>query len=504
MSENLSKQVRFIKRAERGRGGAVATKNQAAAELGARILSDGGNAVDAAIAVSMALAVLEPWTSGLGSAGCMTIWDQEKHRGFVIDFPAALPAQAPPPDLAWPGPRENETAKTSTVRAFRAIAVPGQPDGLWTAHSYGTKPWAALVAPAIELSQQGLEMDWYAFLAIGLASSELARSPAAREWLLPASLPSSHLGVKLGYRLRNPALTATLKLLAERGARDFYEGPIAFALEDDLMRGGSAITKADLRAYHARVNAPTIIARGGKRYLLPPDSTIADKFCNIMKGADNISSNLDTKRMIDLAHTFSAGFAELQPSRREPREWSSHTSVIDGHGNIASLAQSLGSLFGSGVVLPSTGILANNCGADAQPQGFANVTGGMTAHYLLPIVGLAGERAWLALGISGDRHILPALVQLILLLDDCGYSLEDAFHQPRLSVHQWGQIGIDSTAPSATKAALAQVFRAREVPVAVYPFSRPCAVAVNVDLFSGERVAITEVTELWAGAAAIA
>jgi gamma-glutamyltranspeptidase/glutathione hydrolase len=502
MSENLSKQVRFIKRAVRGRGGAVAAKNQAAADLGARILSEGGNAVDSAIAVAFALAVLEPWTSGLGSAGCMTIWDQEKHRGIVIDFPAALPSQRPPAEPVWPGPAERSGG--NALAAYKTIAVPGQPEGLWAAHLFGTKPWTALVSPAIEVSEQGLEFDWYAYLAIGLAAADLARSPGSREWFLPPDLPASYLNAKFRHRFRNPALTATLKLLAERGGRDFYEGVIAYALEDDLMRGGSAITKDDLRAYRARVIEPGVFARGSKRYLFPPDRAMANTFCNIMKSEDHIPAYVDSKRMIDLAHSFSAAYSELQRPGTDAGEWSSHVSVIDGHGNMASLSQTLGSLFGSRIVLRNTGILANNHAAEAEQQASASVTGGFAAHNLLPIVGLSGERALLALGVAGDRHILPTVIQLISLLDDFGYSLEDAFHHPRISICKSGLVQVDATASPDIKTALAQIFQTVEVPTVVFPFARPCAVAVHVDYSSGERVAITEATELWAGAAAIA
>ena len=504
MSENLSKQVRFIKRAVRGKGGAVAAKNQAAAELGARILSEGGNAVDAAIAVAFALAVLEPWTCGLGSAGCMTIWDQEKHRGVVIDFPSALPSQMFRSEPAWPGSAEGDKAKTNAIPRYRKIAVPGQPEGMWAAHLFGTKPWTALVAPAVEISEEGLEFDWYAHLAIGLAAAELARSPASRDWFLPSNLPASYLDAKLELRLRNPALTATLKLLAERGARDFYEGLIAYALEDDLARGGSPITKDDLRAYRARVVEPDILSRGGKRYLLPPDGIMAETFCSLMKSDDHPPANVDIKRMTDLAHAFSAAYAELQRPGSEGGEWGSHVSVIDGIGNMASLSQSLGSLFGSRVVLSNTGILLNDYAADIGWQAAPNAGGGFAAHHLLPIVGLSGERAWLALGVAGDRHVMPTLIQLISLLDDFGYSLEDAFHQPRISICKSGRVEVDATASPEIKSALSQIFRAHEVPAVLHPFARPCAVAVCVDLFSGERVGITEVTELWAGAAAVA
>lgn len=491
-----------MKKAARGRKGAVAAKNQLAADVGARVLSQGGNAVDACIATALALAVLEPWTSGLGSAGCMTIWDQWKMRGHVVDFPAGLPTALPD----QPPPRRNdvfEDQHLARLTAYRSIAIFGQPEGLWTAHAFGTMPWPALVAPAVGLSEDGLEVDWYAALTIGLEAAALGRFPASRHWFLPDMPLPSYLGRKALRRLRNPGLTAALKSLAERGGRDFYEGMIAHAIADDLARGGSPISKADLKGYRARSLQPTVVARHGKRYLVPPGSTLADTFCEMMRAEADTSSPIDRVRLTNLAQAFLSAYAEHRHGDQDLSEWSSHVSVIDGDGNMASLSQSLGSLFGSKVVLPSTGILANNFAMPAQNGHDPGKDPSVASHYLLPLLALSGDRAWLAIGVSGNRHILPTLIQIISLLSEFGFAMEDAFHHARLGVSPSGQIEVDASAPPEIKAALKQIFRAIEVPTAVDPFVRQCAVAVNVDPFSEERVAMTEPTELWAGTAAI-
>jgi gamma-glutamyltranspeptidase/glutathione hydrolase len=502
MSSNMSRHVRFVKEAARGRRGAVAAKNQLAADVGAKILSQGGNAVDACIATALALAVLEPWTSGLSSAGCVTIWDHKRTRGHIVDFPAALPSVKPDN----PAPRRDDIfddQQAVRLAAYRSIAVPGLPDGLWSAHTFGTMPWPALVAPAVGLSEEGLEVDWYAALTIGLETTALSRFPASREWLLPEGPIPSYLGRKASRRLRNSGLTAALKSLAERGGRDFYDGMIGYALADDLARGGSTISQSDLRSYRARIHEPMIIARRGKRYLFPPESILAEHFCDMMKSEDDSSSPFERVRVTNLAQTILASHAELRPGDVDLAEWSSHVSVIDGDGNMASLSQSLGSLFGSKVALPSTGILANNFALPAQNGFEPGKDRSVASHYLLPVIALSGERAWLAIGVSGNRHILPTLVQIVSLLSEFGFAVEDAFHHARLGVSLSGQIEIDASAPHEIKVALKQVFRAVEVPAAVSPFARHCPIAVHVDLFSGERVAMTDPAELWSGAAAI-
>jgi gamma-glutamyltranspeptidase/glutathione hydrolase len=285
MSQNLSRQLRFAKEPVRSRSGAVAAQNQKAADVGAGVLAAGGNAVDAAIATAFALAALEPWMSGLGGIGFMVVWDARQRRGHVIDF-GAISAKALDPaeykltgnagaDLfGWP-----EVAENRNVLGYHSMAVPGQPDGMRLAYeTFAAKPWPALLAPAIGLAEQGFEADWWATLVIATAAADLARFPASRAWFLPAGFPPAPEGSGALPRLKNPALAATLKALAERGPRDFYDGMIGHMLAADLAdgpgpgatgRGVSRIDKADLAEYRARRVEPLMIARAGKRLLVP-------------------------------------------------------------------------------------------------------------------------------------------------------------------------------------------------------------------------------------------
>ncbi|MDZ4783916.1 MAG: gamma-glutamyltransferase [Planctomycetia bacterium] len=507
MSQNLSRQLRILKEPVRSKRGAVAAKNQAAADIGARILSSGGNAIDAAIAAAFALSILEPWTSGLGSNGCMTVWDARKCRGQVVDFAGAPPRRTPNAESDWPGAfaLKEDADAAHDEHAYRSIAVPGLAEGLWTAHVFATKPWTELLAPAIELCEEGLELDWYGLLTIGSAANELSRFPASRNWFLPLGYPSSITGINR-FRLRNPALTATLKALAERGGRDFYEGSIAHAFASDAVEGGALIDKADLHAYRAQLLEPAVVMRGGKRFLMPPHAAIGKMFREIIGGSQEWKSTVDRSTFLKYAHLFSAAHAEYSNVGAEiPDGWSSHVSVIDGEGNMASLSQSLGSTFGSKIVLPETGILVNNAApatrdrpSDTDPSRGAV----RTTNHLLPMLGVSGDRPWLALGVSGDRHILPTIVQLISFLIDFGFSVEDAFSHPRIGIRRPGEIQIDSTASLDVRQAIEQVFRVAELPFSLYPFSRPCAVAVGVDFFSGDRIAMTETSEPWAGSSA--
>ncbi|MGH7005539.1 MAG: gamma-glutamyltransferase, partial [Alphaproteobacteria bacterium] len=411
----------------------------------------------------MALAVLEPWTSGLGSVGCMTIWDAKKRRGTVVDFPGIVPRPVQSSDLVWPGSRiaEHDPDAAFGIEAHRSIAVPGQPDGLWTAHSFGSKPWPSLMAPAVDLSQQGLEIDWYAFLVIGVAAADLVRFPGSRAWFLPHGFPASFVRVGANFRIRNDALTASLKSLADRGARDFYEGMVAHELVADLEQGGSSITKSDLRRYRARLLEPQTAHHAGKRFLIPPESPVGRIFAEIIGTADDWRPSVDQATVMNYAHAFSAARAEIDFGHdADATEWSSHVSVIDGDGNMASLSQTLGSVFGAKIVLPETGILANNCAHGLQRQAAgAREEDRKTVSHLLPLIGLSGDRPWLSIGVSGDRHILPTLVQLISFVSDFGFSVEDAFHQPRIGVRGPGEILVDAAVSTEIKRALGEAFR---------------------------------------------
>src|SRR5947209_6161032 len=213
MSSNLSRQLRFVKEPVRSTGGIVAAQNQKAAEVGAAILSAGGNAVDAAIATGFALAALEPWMSGLGGSGFMLVWNARRKRAHTVDFGAIsaraldvsdykLTGRAGADLFGWP-----EVEQNRNVLGYQAIAVPGQPEGMRLAHErFATQRWADLVAPAVELAEAGFEADWFATLIVATAAPELARFPESRAWFLPEGFPPRPDWAGLSPRLENAAL----------------------------------------------------------------------------------------------------------------------------------------------------------------------------------------------------------------------------------------------------------------------------------------------------------
>lgn len=525
MSQNLSRQLRFAKEPVRSKHGAVSAQNQKAADIGGDVLAAGGNAIDAAIATAFALAALEPWMSGLGGIGFMVVWDARQRRGHVVDFGAISAKTLDPANyrltgnaggdlFGWP-----EVVENRNVLGYAAMAVPGQPDGMRLAHeTFATMSWPALLAPAIGLAEQGFEADWWATLVIATAAIDLARFPASRAWFLPNGVPPAPDWSGALLRLKNPALTATLKALARHGARDFYEGTTARRLSADLAQGSangaanqgtSRITKTDLGDYRACLVEPLIVTRSDKRLLVPAGLTAGPTFRVAFDSlAGRLGRSPDAAAFVAYAEVLSAAYAARLDTMGEGRavaECTTHVSAIDRDGTMVALTQTLLSLFGSKVVLPETGVLMNNGinWFDPRPGRPNSISPAKRPlSNMLPLLGLSGERPWLAIGASGGRRILPAVLQLVSFQADFGLSLEQAFHRSRIDVSAPGQVVVDPLLESETKAALAQRFAITERRRDPYPLAYACPIAVAVDEHSDERIAMTEIAQPWAGAAA--
>ena len=178
----------------RAAGGVVASQHHLASEIGARVLEDGGNAVDAAVATGLAIGTVEPWMSGLGGGGFMIVHVAAERRAWAVEFgmraprgidPAAYPlAQGVDADLfGWPAVVEDRN-----VLGPLSIAVPGFVAGHAAAlERFGTYAWRDAIAPAVELAQRGMAVDWYATLKIASEAASLARFPETARVYLPVA-----------------------------------------------------------------------------------------------------------------------------------------------------------------------------------------------------------------------------------------------------------------------------------------------------------------------------
>lgn len=250
-----------------GRSGMVVSAQADATRAGVEMLEAGGNAIDAAVAVSFALGVTEPYHSGIGGGGLFLI--RLADGGVLaLDARETAPAAATREMFVTPG-----VAKDASREGPLAVAVPGQVAGLAEALACcGTKSLAQTLAPAIRLAEEGFAIGWRhaEVLALMRRQSFAARHPeTARIQLPPESEP-----VRIGWRLRQPELAQTLRLLAAQGPHVFYEGEIATAIAGELQRRGGLVTREDLARYHTKRREPL---RGSYRGLevlsFPPPSS---------------------------------------------------------------------------------------------------------------------------------------------------------------------------------------------------------------------------------------
>src|SRR5262249_10317166 len=237
MDLTLRENWTVTKAAKVSREGIVVAQNARAAEAGAELLRQGGNAVDA-VATAFALGVVEPWMSGIGGVGLLLWGDAQQKRVQVVDFGPIAPRGLDPERyrlmggtsrslFGWPRVEDDRNLK-----GYESICVPGTVDGLGLAlERFGRKGLAEAIAPAIALADSGLPLDWHTSLALAIRAAELAESAPSRAVYLPNGLPPVSPADSAMQHLSLGNLAATYRRLAKAGRRDFYEG----ALADDLL-----------------------------------------------------------------------------------------------------------------------------------------------------------------------------------------------------------------------------------------------------------------------------
>ncbi len=512
------------------RGGVVAAAHRRAAEVGASVLDAGGDAVDAAVAVSFAIGVVEPWMSGPTAGGAMVLWRANEGRARVLDYgmrapieldPADYPLTGgePPKDLfTWPAVLDDRNIEGAT-----AVAVPGVVSGMGLAHAeYGRLPWGDLLAPAVKLAQQGLLVDWFSALLTTSVARSLAKDPdAARLFLDDGIWPiSGGWTAACDRHLDQRAMAATLDRLARHGPREFYEGDVARALVRDVRAKGGSLSEADLVGYQARiVDAQAVPYRGGRIQIAPGltgGPTLAQALRILeaeltpVRGTPGAESYVAYARALDQAfNTRLAGMGDaagdaagLAEAAQAP-SCTTHFSIVDRHGNLCSVTQTLLSIFGSRVVSPSTGLLLNNgiMWFDPEPGKPNSLAPGKRClGNFCPVIGEAADGRRFALGASGGRKIIGAVMQIISFMVDHGLTLEEAFHQQRIDMSGVSKVAADRTLPQNVLDALAAVFPTTTAVRTNFPYAFACPAAVlrNGDMNMG----CTEIMSPWGDAVA--
>jgi gamma-glutamyltranspeptidase/glutathione hydrolase len=500
------------------RGGIVVAQNGTAARIGAEVLAAGGSAVDAVIATAFALAVVEPWSCGLGGIGHLVVHPAGADRAESIDFgpiaPRGLDSAAyllsgeMRTDLfTWP----NAVIGDHNVRGPLSFVIPSAVRGYGLAiERFGRMPWRELVGPAVALAKQGLPVDWFTTLKVANAAADLRRYEESQRIWLPNGLPPVCPPDGEVPMLPLGRLAITLERLAEGGPDDFYVGEIARSIAADTRAAGGFLSGEDLSTYRPRIPQVLDITYRGVRLQTTPGMTAGPTLAAVVArlAASRFSDAPDAAYFEVLAGALQGAYAERLESMGDVETRAgtstSHITAVDRQGGIAALTTTLLSLFGSHYVLPSTGILMNNgiMWFDPRPGRPNSIGPGKRAlTNMCPVVIARDGQPWFGVGASGGRKILAAVLQLTSFIVDFGMDLETAAHHPRIDVSGIDQIGIDQRLPAAIVERLSSQTGARRVEHTVYPdrFACPNLVLRGPD---GLNHGVSDVMSPWSAAVA--
>jgi len=469
-----------------GTRGMVVSQNAIASAVGADVLRKGGNAVDAAVAVGFALAVTLPRAGNIGGDGFMMVYDAKTKETRVIDFRSVAPMAATLDMFIDDKGKERDEASYG----YLAPAVPGTVAGLAEAHrKWGRLRWDRVVAPAVALARDGVKLSADEAFVFGWGKERLSKSTS--------SLATFYKADGSGYRkdevLRQPDLARTLSLIAKKGADGFYKGEVARKFAADMRANGGLITEADLAAYRPVERAPLAGSYRGHAILTtPPASAGGATLLNVL----NILEHFDIKAMGAnsaaslhvMAEAMKLGYVDryralgdpafvtapvrgftskayaaeraklIDPAKAktmrelpagDPMRFESpsttHFSVADGEGNVVSTTYTLGSDFGSGVMIAGTGVLLNNqMNNFSHEEAWRARTGGGTPPLnglqpgkrmlstMMPTFVMKDGKPWLVTGTPGGSTIITTVIQIVVNVLDHGLNVAEATHQPRI------------------------------------------------------------------------
>jgi gamma-glutamyltranspeptidase / glutathione hydrolase len=451
-----------------------------ASDVGREILRQGGNAVDAAVAVGFALAVVHPEAGNLGGGGFMVI---RLRDGTVqtLDYRETAPGRATR-DMYLD---EHGEPTDLSLTGHLAAGVPGSVAGLVEAHRrYGQLPLRVVVEPAVRLARDGFIVDEYRSRSIGGDSARLARFPASRASFLADGAPPA-----AGTVLRQPDLGTTLEAIRDRGADGFYRGPVADLIVAEMERGGGVISHQDLEGYRAIWREPiTLSYRGHTIYSMPPASSggvTMGEILNIMEGYDplppfgspaliHLEAEAMRRAFTDrntylgdpafvqnptdrlLSKAYAADLRKQIGDRATPtpafapqaRTGSSttHYSVVDQDGNAVSCTTTLNDSYGSAVTVTGAGFLLNDemddfATAPGKPNMYGLVQGEANAiapgkrmlSAMTPSIVLDPEaKLLLVVGTPGGPRIITMVYHVISNVIDHRMPLAEAVAAPRM------------------------------------------------------------------------
>ncbi len=474
-----------------GRHGMVAAQNLIAAEVGADVLADGGNAVDAAVAVGFALAVTLPRAGNIGGGGFMLVHDAESGETTAIDYREMAPLGATRDMfLDANGDADSNLSRNSHL----ASGVPGTVAGMWRAHEdHGRLPWKRLIEPAISLARDGIVVTYDLASQLKRRKERNCRNEATCRYFYKADAEP----YEFGERLIQADLADTLQLIADEGPDAFYRGTIADKIVAEMEAGAGLIDHASLAAYKPIIrDAIRTDYRGYEVVTMPPPSSGGVhvlQMLNVLShfpiaemgrgSADSIHVLAEVMRRayadrsehlgdpdfysvpldwllsdeyaaeladsIDMQRaTPSSEVSSGTPPRAESED-TTHFSVIDSEGNVVANTYTLNASYGSAISVRGAGFLLNNEMEDfvskpGTPNMFGLLGGEANAVEALkrplssmtPVIVFDDGEPWFATGSPGGARIITAVLQMVVNVIDHGMNIADAANWPRIH-HQW-------------------------------------------------------------------
>jgi gamma-glutamyltranspeptidase / glutathione hydrolase len=384
--------------------GAIAAGHPLTAAAGAAVLEAGGNAVDACVAAAFTSWVAESMLTGPGGGGFMLV-----HHGsetVVFDAFVTVPqASAEMELLALAVDFDGDTQQVFHTGPG-AVGVPGTARGLEAAHRrFGSLSWAELAAPAVALARGGVELTPAQGYLHRILDGLLRHSPEGDAMYGGRILAA-------GEKLVLPDLAATLERIADGGAGMLYEGELARAIAAHVP-----VALDDLAGYEVIEREPVSVHYRGAEFRSNPPPSSGGRLIAI--GLESLGDDFDIVR----------AFEVMEAARVPAAGGTTHISVVDAHGDAASLSCSLGS--GSGVVVPGTGIHLNNMLGEADLKGSARPGERLTS-MMAPSVVLEGGRPRLVIGSAGSERLRGAILQVVANVVGRGMGVEEAVEAPRL------------------------------------------------------------------------
>jgi len=462
----------------------VVTRHFLATEIGNNVLQNGGNAIDASIAISFALAVVLPQAGNIGGGGFMVIHNEDSN--FTIDYREQAPLQATEKMFITDGSYDPKLA----LESYQSSGTPGAVAGMYLAHQkFGSIEWKDLIQPSIDLARNGFIVTKTLEHALENNIEKLKKFEATRKIFFKHGMT-----LRAGDRLIQKDLANTLELIAINGQDGFYRGRTAQLIEQDMFNNNGLMSQKDLSLYQAKMREPIEFTYKDLDVITMPPASSGGLMLALMLNMienlelDNESQSpqniLKISEVMQIAYSlrsvylgdsdfYDVPFSEFlskdkakellsnvnfdnstrkedfQPEKFKFKENTTHFSVIDKYGNAVSNTTTLNTAFGSGVVIEGTGILMNN-----EMDDFSS-SPGIENYFLLlgneankieplkrplssmtPTIVLREGKPFIITGAQGGSRIITAVLHIILNYYEFKMSAKDAVYANRYH-HQW-------------------------------------------------------------------